>query len=163
MHGPPYSRSGPASRRSRWTKPGWSDANLVSKMLATEVRDGQTMKRPVSGRGWEWINTILHTARARVMRDPARPVLIFERFTYFGPVPLAANEEIFVSKDAIHILKHHGSYMQQNRDLKKKADRDQSYQFMLRLKVRLRAATKLTRLSRCPPKRSRLLGPPASL
>jgi len=46
-----------------------------------------------------------------------------------------ANDEIFVSKDSIHILKHHGSYMQQNRDLKKKKERDQSYQFMLRLKV----------------------------
>ena len=46
-----------------------------------------------------------------------------------------ANDEIFVSKDSIHILKHHGSYMQQNRDIKKKAERDQSYQFMLRLKV----------------------------
>merc|ERR1719453_790486 len=46
-----------------------------------------------------------------------------------------ANDEIFVSKDSIHILKHHGSYMQQNRELKKKADRDKSYQFMLRLKV----------------------------
>jgi sulfite reductase (ferredoxin) len=45
------------------------------------------------------------------------------------------NEEIFVSKDSIHILKHHGSYMQQNRDLKKKAEREKSYQFMLRLKV----------------------------
>jgi sulfite reductase (ferredoxin) len=31
-----------------------------------------------------------------------------------------ANDEIFVSKDSIHILKHHGSYMQQNRELKKK-------------------------------------------
>jgi len=52
--------------------------------------------------------------------------------------PLGAdmkNDEIFVSKDSIHILKHHGSYMQQNRDLKKKSERDQSYQFMLRLKV----------------------------
>jgi len=46
-----------------------------------------------------------------------------------------ANDEIFVSKDSIHILKHHGSYMQQNRDLKKKSERDKSYQFMLRLKV----------------------------
>ena len=45
------------------------------------------------------------------------------------------DDEIFVSKDSIHILKHHGSYMQQNRELKKKADRDLSYQFMLRLKV----------------------------
>ena len=35
----------------------------------------------------------------------------------------------------VHILKHHGSYMQQNRELKKKADREKSYQFMLRLKV----------------------------
>ena len=26
-----------------------------------------------------------------------------------------ANDEIFVSKDSIHILKHHGSYMQQVR------------------------------------------------
>jgi len=45
------------------------------------------------------------------------------------------NDEIMVSKDSIHILKHHGSYMQQNRDLKKKSDRELSYQFMLRLKV----------------------------
>ena len=45
------------------------------------------------------------------------------------------NDEIFVSKDSIHILKHHGSYMQQNRELKKKAEREKSYQFMLRLKV----------------------------
>ena len=52
--------------------------------------------------------------------------------------PLGAdmkNDEIFVSKDSIHILKHHGSYMQQNRDLKKKSEREKSYQFMLRLKV----------------------------
>merc|ERR1719409_2518811 len=46
-----------------------------------------------------------------------------------------ANDEIFVSKDSIHILKHHGSYMQQNRELKKKAEKQKSYQFMLRLKV----------------------------
>ena len=45
-----------------------------------------------------------------------------------------ANDEIFVSKDSIHILKHHGSYMQQDRSLKGK-DKAQSYQFMLRLKV----------------------------
>merc|ERR1719247_4097380 len=45
-----------------------------------------------------------------------------------------ANDEIFVSMDSIHILKHHGSYMQQDRSLKGK-DKAQSYQFMLRLKV----------------------------
>ena len=45
------------------------------------------------------------------------------------------NDEIRVSDDSIHILKHHGSYMQQNRDLKKKSDREKTYQFMLRLKV----------------------------
>jgi len=45
-----------------------------------------------------------------------------------------ADDEIFVSGDSIHILKHHGSYMQQDRSLKGK-DKKQSYQFMLRLKV----------------------------
>ena len=45
------------------------------------------------------------------------------------------NDEIFVSKDSIHILKHHGSYMQTNREIKKKKERDLTYQFMLRLKV----------------------------
>ena len=44
------------------------------------------------------------------------------------------DDEIFVSKDSIHILKHHGSYMQQDRSLKGKA-KQESYQFMLRLKV----------------------------
>ena len=44
------------------------------------------------------------------------------------------DDEIFVSKDSIHILKHHGSYMQQNRMLKGK-EKKKSYQFMLRLKV----------------------------
>jgi sulfite reductase (ferredoxin) len=45
-----------------------------------------------------------------------------------------ANDEIFVTDDAVHILKHHGSYMQQNRMLKGAAKKE-SYQFMLRLKV----------------------------
>eukprot|EP00965_Chrysotila_dentata_P190044 6173654-Pleurochrysis_carterae.AAC.5 len=51
------------------------------------------------------------------------------------PSPCLRAQEIYVNKDTIHILKHHGSYMQQNRDLKKKAEREKSYQFMLRLKV----------------------------
>ena len=44
------------------------------------------------------------------------------------------DDEIFVSGDSIHILKHHGSYMQQDRSLKG-VGKKQSYQFMLRLKV----------------------------
>jgi len=44
------------------------------------------------------------------------------------------DDEIFVGKDSIHILKHHGSYMQQDRSLKGK-DKQHSYQFMLRLKM----------------------------
>ena len=44
------------------------------------------------------------------------------------------DDEIFVSGDSIHILKHHGSYMQQDRSLKGPAKK-QSYQFMLRLKM----------------------------
>jgi sulfite reductase (ferredoxin) len=39
-------------------------------------------------------------------------------------------EEISVNKDAMQILKYHGSYMQSNRELRGKKD----YQFMLRLK-----------------------------
>jgi sulfite reductase (ferredoxin) len=44
------------------------------------------------------------------------------------------NDEIFVSADSIHVLKHHGSYMQQDRSLKGVAKKE-SYQFMLRLKM----------------------------
>ena len=40
-------------------------------------------------------------------------------------------EEISVSKDAMQILKYHGSYMQTNREIRGK---DKDYQFMLRLK-----------------------------
>jgi sulfite reductase (ferredoxin) len=45
-----------------------------------------------------------------------------------------ASDEIFITDDAVHIMKHHGSYMQTNRLLKGIAKK-QSYQFMLRLKV----------------------------
>lgn len=41
------------------------------------------------------------------------------------------NEEISVSKDAMQILKYHGSYMQSNREIKGKG---KDFQFMLRLK-----------------------------
>merc|ERR1719482_132151 len=44
------------------------------------------------------------------------------------------DDEIYVSGDSIHILKHHGSYMQQDRSLKGVAKKE-SYQFMLRLKM----------------------------
>jgi sulfite reductase (ferredoxin) len=43
------------------------------------------------------------------------------------------NDEIFVSPDAVVVLKYHGSYMQDNRD-KRARGVDKSYQFMLRLK-----------------------------
>mmetsp|Transcript_18891 Transcript_18891/g.54713 ORF Transcript_18891/g.54713 Transcript_18891/m.54713 type:complete len:631 (-) Transcript_18891:133-2025(-) len=42
-----------------------------------------------------------------------------------------ATEEISVSKDAMQILKYHGSYMQTNREIRGK---NKDYQFMLRLK-----------------------------
>jgi len=46
------------------------------------------------------------------------------------------NDEISVTKSAVNILKHHGSYQQQNRDLRaNRQEMEQSYQFMLRLKV----------------------------
>ena len=43
------------------------------------------------------------------------------------------NEEIFVSHDAVICLKYHGSYQQDNRDLRKKGEQ-KKYSFMLRLK-----------------------------
>ena len=43
------------------------------------------------------------------------------------------NDEIFVSPDAVVVLKYHGSYMQDNRDSRKKGA-EKEYQFMLRLK-----------------------------
>uniref|UniRef100_A0A6U4C2H1 assimilatory sulfite reductase (ferredoxin) n=1 Tax=Phaeomonas parva TaxID=124430 RepID=A0A6U4C2H1_9STRA len=44
------------------------------------------------------------------------------------------NDEIFVSKDAVQILKFHGSYMQDNRE-NRKAGQQKEFQFMLRLKM----------------------------
>lgn len=46
----------------------------------------------------------------------------------------AQTEEISISHDAVVVLKHHGSYQQQNRELRG-ADKAASYQFMLRLKM----------------------------
>ena len=50
---------------------------------------------------------------------------------------MADQERIDLTDEAVIILKHHGSYMQQNRDLQRtdKAAYAQSFQFMLRLKV----------------------------
>jgi sulfite reductase beta subunit-like hemoprotein len=50
---------------------------------------------------------------------------------------MADSARIDLTDEAVIILKHHGSYMQQNRDLQRtdKAAYAQSYQFMLRLKV----------------------------
>ncbi|GAB5373124.1 hypothetical protein AAMO2058_001723300 [Amorphochlora amoebiformis] len=46
------------------------------------------------------------------------------------------NDEISITPSAVNILKHHGSYQQQNRDLRaNRAEMEKSYQFMLRLKV----------------------------
>jgi sulfite reductase (ferredoxin) len=44
------------------------------------------------------------------------------------------NEEIFVSHDAYQILKYHGSYQQDDREMRKRPE-GKAWQFMLRLKV----------------------------
>jgi sulfite reductase (ferredoxin) len=44
------------------------------------------------------------------------------------------NDEIFVTHDGYQILKYHGSYMQDNRELRKKGQ-EKAYSFMLRLKM----------------------------
>ena len=50
---------------------------------------------------------------------------------YYSTNQQLYTEEINVSKDAMQILKYHGSYMQTNREIRGK---DKDYQFMLRLK-----------------------------
>lgn len=57
--------------------------------------------------------------RSNYLRDPLQEEL--------------GNDEIFVSPDAVVVLKYHGSYMQDNRDNRKKGV-EKEYQFMLRLK-----------------------------
>lgn len=44
------------------------------------------------------------------------------------------NDEIFLSPDAVVVMKYHGSYMQENRDKKRQKGVERDYQFMLRLK-----------------------------
>ncbi|KAJ1431962.1 hypothetical protein B484DRAFT_448123 [Ochromonadaceae sp. CCMP2298] len=44
------------------------------------------------------------------------------------------NDEIFLTNDAMIVMKYHGSYQQDNRDMRKRGEEKQ-YQFMLRLKV----------------------------
>eukprot|EP01035_Chromulina_nebulosa_P036140 gene36140-48654_t len=43
------------------------------------------------------------------------------------------NDEIFISPDAVVVMKYHGSYMQDNRE-KRQRGAEKDYQFMLRLK-----------------------------
>ena len=43
------------------------------------------------------------------------------------------NDEIYVSPDAVVVLKYHGSYMQDDREKRQKGS-EKDYQFMLRLK-----------------------------
>jgi len=57
--------------------------------------------------------------RSNYLRDPLKDDL--------------QNEEIFVSPDAVVVLKYHGSYQQDNRD-KRQRGVEKEYQFMLRLK-----------------------------
>jgi len=96
--------------------------------LVEDLSDGQKYGPTAPAHAWSKPWTNLHEQEA-VQLVKARSLQLKE--------PLKsdmANDEIFVSKDSIHILKHHGSYMQQDRSLKGK-DKAQSYQFMLRLKV----------------------------
>lgn len=57
--------------------------------------------------------------RSNYLKDPLRTEL--------------DNDEIFVSGDAVVVLKYHGSYMQDNRD-KRQRGAEKEYSFMLRLK-----------------------------
>jgi sulfite reductase (ferredoxin) len=74
--------------------------------------------------------------------EPAAPVVklpkvegIKQRSNYlYAPLQEELkNEEIFISPDAVVVMKYHGSYMQDDRDKRAKGV-DKKYQFMLRLK-----------------------------
>jgi sulfite reductase (ferredoxin) len=105
-----------------------SAASAEAAVLVQDLGEGQIFGPTAPAHPWSKPWTNLHEQEA-VQLVKARSLLLKE--------PLKtdmADDEIFVSKDSIHILKHHGSYMQQDRSLKGK-DKAQSYQFMLRLKV----------------------------
>lgn len=52
----------------------------------------------------------------------------------FPLVEELANDEIFITENAVQIMKFHGSYMQDDRD-KRRPKQQKAYQFMLRLKM----------------------------
>ena len=89
---------------------------------------GQTIGPTAPGHAWPkpWTNLVEQEAVQVVKAKSGQ--LTEPLLTDMG------DDEIFVSGDSIHILKHHGSYMQQDRSLKGPAKK-QSYQFMLRLKM----------------------------
>ena len=105
-----------------------------SRRTCRSSRRGPTSCATRSGRTWRTTRSRYAPARMRGVGLPprvrARRPSPADDARGSRPTPRRQ-----VSADSIHILKHHGSYMQQNRDLKKKSDRDSSYQFMLRLKV----------------------------
>eukprot|EP01041_Mallomonas_annulata_P007833 gene7833-16024_t len=80
-------------------------SSLLSKMVAQEEKPLQKVEAIKQ--------------RSNYLRDPLKEEL--------------ENDEIFVGQDAVVVLKYHGSYMQDNRDNRKRgAEKD--YSFMLRLK-----------------------------
>jgi sulfite reductase (ferredoxin) len=68
--------------------------------------------------------------------SPARSVALRSAptLTLTLTLPSSQTETISISHDAVIVLKHHGSYQQQNREARG-ADKAASYQFMLRLKM----------------------------
>jgi len=112
----------PAAGRARVRMDGEFDPSLY---LGEGQKYGPTAPAHPAEKPWTNMKPHESVQIVKAMSDHLRDPLLADM----------ANDEIAVSADSIHILKHHGSYMQQNRDLKKKKDRDLSYQFMLRLKV----------------------------
>jgi len=97
---------------------------LVQSLKPTAVR--------ILKSGMKMTSTVPNPAEAKPLPKVEG---IKDRSNYLR-TPLAeelGNDEIFVSQDAVVVLKYHGSYMQDNRDNRKK-DAEKDYQFMLRLK-----------------------------
>jgi sulfite reductase (ferredoxin) len=104
------------------------DAIAEPAPVFDDLSEGQIVGPTKPGHMWEKPWTNLESQEHVQVVKAASGQLMEPLLTDMG------DDEIFVSGDSIHILKHHGSYMQQDRSLKGPAKKS-SYQFMLRLKM----------------------------
>mmetsp|Transcript_18617 Transcript_18617/g.26985 ORF Transcript_18617/g.26985 Transcript_18617/m.26985 type:complete len:236 (-) Transcript_18617:14-721(-) len=91
---------------------------FLNKGLTVQRHVNQLQMVAAEREKWDKINTLKF--ESDYIRHPLKSEL--------------ANEQIFINHDAYQLLKFHGSYMQDNRDNRKKGE-EKDYSFMLRLKT----------------------------